>query len=68
MDNFKIDSRRLTLLKRSNLILEKTKTNYKKYENERRIILELTESESTDYDEWENILKSIEELVNSDSK
>ncbi len=65
MDILKMDSKRLDLLRKSNALLEKTKKEYKKYENERRILLELTRNESIDYDEWENILISIENLVNS---
>ncbi len=68
MSNFEINARRLNLLKRSNELLDRTRTNYKKYEKERKLLLELTRCESVDYDEWENILKSIKELVNSDIK
>ncbi len=65
MDILKMDSKRLDLLRKSNALLEKTKKEYKKYGNERRILLELTRNESIDYDEWENILTSIENLINS---
>lgn len=65
MDILKMDSKRLDLLRKSNALLEKTKKEYKKYGNERRILLELTRNESIDYDEWENILISIENLINS---
>lgn len=65
MSELKIDQKKLELLKRSNELLEMTKKNYKKYEKERKIILELTTSNSVDYEQWENILMSIENLVNS---
>ncbi len=68
MNDFEIDTRRLNLLKRSNKLLEKTRTNYKKYENERKLLLKLTKCESIDYDEWEKFLKSIEKLVDTNSK
>lgn len=67
MDILEIDPKRLDLLKKSNELLERTKKEYKKYEKERKIILELTRSKSVDYDEWKNILTSIENLINSNS-
>lgn len=65
MYNLEIDSRKLDLLKRSNELLEKTKKKYKKYESERKTLLELTTNTSIEYDEWENILDSIETLIKS---
>lgn len=65
MSELKIDSKKLELLKRSNKLLEMTKKNYKKYEKERKLILELTTSDSVNYEQWENILISIENLVYS---
>lgn len=67
MDILKMDPKRLDLLRKSNALLEKTKKEYKKYEKERKILLELTRNESVDYDEWKNILTSIENLINSNS-
>lgn len=67
MNILEIDPKRLNLLKKSNQLLERTKKEYKKYEKERKIILELTRSKSVDYDEWKNILTSIENLINSNS-
>jgi len=67
MDILEIEPKRLDLLKKSNELLERTKKEYKKYEKERKIILELTRSKSVDYDEWKNILTSIENLINSNS-
>lgn len=67
MNILEIDPKRLDLLKKSNELLERTKKEYKKYEKERKIILELTRSKSVDYDEWKNILTSIENLINSNS-
>lgn len=66
MEPLGINPRKLNLLKRSNNLLEKTKKDYKKYEKERKTLLELTRNESVDYDEWENILTSIEILVSHD--
>lgn len=67
MDILEIEPKRLDLLKKSNELLERTKKEYKKYEKERKIILEFTRNESVDYDEWQNILTSIENLINSNS-
>ncbi len=68
MNDFEIDTRRLNLLKKSNELLDKTRTNYKKYENERKFLLKLTRCKYIDYDEWENILKTIENFVNINDK
>lgn len=65
MNILEIEPKRLDLLKKSNELLERTKKDYKKYEKERKIILELTRSNSVDYDKWKNILTSIENLINS---
>ena len=63
MYNLSIDSQKLDLLKRSNELLEKTKKEYKKYEKERKILLELTTNIPEDYESWERTLNSIESLV-----
>lgn len=68
MNSLEIDSKKLVLLKKSNELLEKTRENYKKYEKERKTLLELTRNESVDYDEWENTLISIENLINSNNE
>ena len=65
MSEFKINPKRLNLLIRSNKLLDKTKINYKKYENERKILFEFTRNDSIDYDEWENFLTSLEKLINN---
>lgn len=63
MSGLEIDSKKLELLKRSNELLEKTKKEYKKYEFERKTLLELTTNNSIQYDEWERILNSIESQI-----
>lgn len=63
MYNLEIDPKKLNLLKRSNVLLEKTKKEYKKYEKERKILLELTSNIPVDCEDWENILNDIEKLV-----
>lgn len=68
MDSLEINSKKLELLNRSNKLLEATKSNYKKYEKERKILLELTRNNLINYEEWENILKSFEDMVYLDQK
>ena len=63
MDSLEINSKKLELLKRSNKLLEATKSNYKKYEKERKILLELTRNNSVNFGEWENTLKVFEDMV-----
>lgn len=67
MNDLEINPIKLDLLKRSNKLLEKTKKDYKKYEKERKMLLELTRNSSIDYDEWEQILVSIERLIDSNN-
>ena len=66
MYNLNIDSKKLELLKRSNNLLERTRKKYKKYEIERKLLLELTTNMPEDYAKWEKILDSIETLVKSE--
>ncbi len=66
MFNLSIDSQKLDLLKRSNDLLEKTKKQYKKYEKERKILLELTTNIPEDCENWEKTLNSIESLIKSE--
>ena len=66
MYNLNIDSKKLELLKRSNNLLERTRKKYKKYESERKLLLELTTNMPEDYAKWEKILDSIETLVKSE--
>ncbi len=66
MYNLEIDPKKLDLLKRSNKLLEKTKKDYKKYEKERKLLLELTTNIPIDLNKWEKTLNSIEELVKAD--
>lgn len=63
MENLEINSKKLELLKRSNKLLEATKSDYKKYEKERKILLELTRNSLVNYEEWEHILKNFEYMV-----
>lgn len=66
MNNLEMDDKKLMLLKRSNLLLEKTRNNYKAYHEERKLLLKLTSNTSIDYEVWEKILDSIEILVNNE--
>ena len=63
MDNLEINYRKLELLKRSNKLLEETKSDYKKYEKERKILLELTRNNLVNYEKWDHILKYLEDIV-----
>lgn len=63
MNNLEIDNKKLDLLKRSNMLLEKTKKNHKMFQEERKLLLKLTSDKSLDYEIWENILTSIEILI-----
>lgn len=63
MENLEINSKKLELLKRCNKLLEATKSDYKKYEKERKLLLELTRNNSVDYKHWEHIIKSVEDMV-----
>ena len=63
-----IEKVKLNLLKRSNLLLEKTKLNSEKYQKERKNLLDFTSRSTVDYVEWENILKYIETIVSLDEK
>lgn len=65
MYNLDIDSSKLDLLKRSNDLLERTKKEYKKYEKERKLLLDLTTNIPEDCTKWKKILDSIESLVKS---
>ncbi|MDO5555395.1 MAG: hypothetical protein Q4G09_01690 [Clostridia bacterium] len=67
MENLEINSRKLELLKRSNILLEETKSNYKKYYKERQILLELTRNKLVNYEQWEHILKYFEDIVELDN-
>ncbi len=68
MSNLEIENRKLDLLKRSNNLLEKTKKNYKMYQEERKLLLKLTTDKSIDYEVWEKILDSVETLINNCEK
>lgn len=61
MNNF--DEKKLNLLKRSNILLEKTKKNCNVYKEERKLLLKLTTDKTIDYEIWEKILDSLEILI-----
>ena len=65
MTDFNFDAKRLDLLKKSNELLNKTKNNYKKYTNERKILFEFTIKKPINYDEWKSFLISFEKLINN---
>lgn len=63
MSVLEFDSKKLELLKRTTLLLEKTKKNYKMYHEERKLLFKLTTDNSIDYKTWEKILDSLEILI-----
>lgn len=64
MNNLEFDNKKLELLKRSNILLEKTKKNYQLYQQERKLLLKLTNDSSINYKVWEEIINSMEILIN----
>lgn len=66
METLKINGKKLDLLKRSNHLLEETKSDYKKYEKERKILLELTRNPHVNYDHWDHIINCFESIVQLD--
>lgn len=63
MNNLDFENKRLELLKRSNILLEKTKNNCKLYQEERKLLFKLTINNSIDYEVWERILDCLEMLI-----
>ena len=63
MNNLDFENKRLGLLKRSNILLEKTKKDYKMYQEERKLLFKLTTDNSIDYEVWERILDCLEVLI-----
>ena len=63
MSNLDFENKRLGLLKRSNILLEKTKKNHKLYQEERKLLFKLTTDTSIDYKVWEKILDCMEILL-----
>lgn len=63
-----IDDLRIKLLKRSNDILERTKTNFENYQEERLTLLKFTEDENPNYKLWEHMVVFFESVVNLDEK
>ena len=63
MNNLDFENKRLELLKRSNILLEKTKKNCKLYQEERKLLFKLTTDTSIDYEVWKKILDCLEILI-----
>lgn len=63
MNNLDFENKRLELLNRSNVLLEKTKKNQKLYQEERKLLFKLTTDNSIDYEVWEKILDCLEVLI-----
>jgi len=63
MNNLDFENKRLELLKRSNILLEKTKNNFKQYQEERKLLFKLSTDTSIDYELWEKILDCLEVLI-----
>ena len=63
MNNLDFENKRLELLKRSNILLEKTKKNHKLYLEERKLLFKLTTDNSINYEVWEKILDCLEVLL-----
>lgn len=68
MANKKEENLRLNLLARSISILEKTKFNFKNYEEERHTLLDFTEEASPNYPLWEHMIKGFEAVIELDNK
>ena len=63
MNNFENDDKKIKLLKRTTMLLEKTKKNQNIYKEERKLLLKLTTDKTIDYEVWEKILDAIEILI-----
>ena len=66
MENLEINNKKLELLRRSDILLEATKSEYKKYIKERKMLLELTQNPHVNYEQWEHILYYLESIVDLD--
>ena len=63
MKNLKSNDKKLDLLKRTTILLEKTKNDYKMYQEERKLLLKLTTDKFIDFEIWEKILDAMEILI-----
>jgi nicotinic acid phosphoribosyltransferase len=66
MNNLEITNKKLELLKRTNKLLEETKLEFKKYEKERKLLLEFTQNSNPNTEQWEQILAYLESIINLD--
>lgn len=66
MNNIRITNKKLELLKRTNKLLEETKLEFRKYEKERKLLLEFTRDSNPNTEQWEQILAYLEIIINLD--
>ena len=66
MNKFDITNKKLELLKRTNKLLEETKIEFRKYEKERKLLLEFTRDSNPNTEQWEQILAYLESIINLD--
>lgn len=66
MNNLEITNKKLELLKRTNKLLEETKLEFKKYEKERKLLLEFTQNSNSNTEQWEQNLAYLEGIINLD--
>lgn len=66
MNKFDITNKKLELLKRTNKLLEETKLEFRKYEKERKLLLEFTRDSNPNTEQWEQILAYLESIINLD--
>ena len=66
MNNLEITNKKLELLKRTNKLLEETRLEFRKYEKERKLLLEFTRDSNPNIEQWEQILAYLESIINLD--
>ena len=66
MSKFDMTNKKLELLKRTNKLLEETKLEFRKYEKERKLLLEFTQNSNPNTEQWEQSLVYIESIINLD--
>lgn len=66
MNNLEITNKKLELLKRTNKLLEETRLEFRKYEKERKLLLEFTRDSNPNTEQWEQILAYLESIINLD--
>ena len=66
MNNLEITNKKLELLKRTNKLLEETRLEFRKYEKERKLLLEFTRDSNPNTEHWEQILAYLESIINLD--